>query len=60
MTEGPDHEIEVLEDDQTIPPRPEEFVADANRDAAPGPSLEEDGVRQDLSQPEPGHSAADE
>jgi hypothetical protein len=31
-----DHELEVLEDDQTVPPRPEEQVADA-RDGDPGP-----------------------
>jgi hypothetical protein len=31
MTERPDHELEVLEDDQTVPPRPEEEVADADR-----------------------------
>ena len=31
MSETPahDHELEVLEDDQTVPPRPEEEVADA-------------------------------
>lgn len=33
MTERPDHELEVLEDDQTVPPRPEEEVADADRQA---------------------------
>lgn len=31
MTEQPDHELEVLEDDQTVPPRPEEQIADAAR-----------------------------
>jgi predicted enzyme related to lactoylglutathione lyase len=35
MTERPDHELEVLEDDQTVPPRPEELIADASRDPAP-------------------------
>ena len=36
MTEQPDHELEVLEDDETIPPRPEEEIADAARiDATP-------------------------
>lgn len=30
MTERPDHELEVLEDDQSVPPRPEEEVADAD------------------------------
>lgn len=29
MTEQPDHEIADLEDDATIPPRPEEEIADA-------------------------------
>ena len=29
MSEQPDHEFEVLEDDQTVPPRPEELIADA-------------------------------
>lgn len=28
----PDHELEVLEDDETVPPRPEEAVADAERE----------------------------
>jgi hypothetical protein len=27
----PDHELEVLEDDETVPPRPEEEIADAAR-----------------------------
>jgi len=31
MTEQPDHELEVLEDDETVPPRPEEIIADASR-----------------------------
>ncbi len=29
MSEQPDHEIEELEYDQDVPPRPEEDVADA-------------------------------
>lgn len=29
MTEQPDHEFEVLEDDENVPPRPEELIADA-------------------------------
>ncbi|MEO6997622.1 MAG: hypothetical protein ABI112_06015 [Terracoccus sp.] len=29
MVEQPDHELEVLEEDQTVPPRPEEEIADA-------------------------------
>jgi hypothetical protein len=28
-TAAHDHEFEVLEDDQTVPPRPEEEIADA-------------------------------
>lgn len=28
---APDHELEVLEDDETVPPRPEEEVADVLR-----------------------------
>ncbi len=33
MTHTPDHELEVLEEDQTVPPRPEEQIADAREDA---------------------------
>ena len=29
MSQQPDHELEVLEDDETVPPRPEEVIADA-------------------------------
>jgi hypothetical protein len=29
MTQQPDHEIVDLEDDPTVPPRPEEEIADA-------------------------------
>lgn len=36
MSEQPDHEIELLEDDQTVPPRPEETIADAVREVEPG------------------------
>jgi hypothetical protein len=36
MTIHPDHEFEILEDDQDVPPRPEEQIADA-RDDAPLP-----------------------
>jgi hypothetical protein len=32
MSDQPDHELELLEDDETIPPRPEEDIADAVRD----------------------------
>ncbi|WP_207555860.1 hypothetical protein [Intrasporangium flavum] len=28
MSVQPDHELEVLEDDQNVPPRPEEQIAD--------------------------------
>jgi hypothetical protein len=31
MTEQPDHELAVLEVDQTVPPRPEEEIADVGR-----------------------------
>jgi len=31
MSVQPDHELEILEDDQTVPPRPEELIADASR-----------------------------
>jgi hypothetical protein len=33
MTEQPDHELSVLEVDQTVPPRPEEEIADVGRDS---------------------------
>lgn len=36
MSAQPDHEIETLEDDQTVPPRPEEVIADASRLAPEG------------------------
>jgi hypothetical protein len=29
MSTQPDHELEDLEDDQSVPPRPEETIADA-------------------------------
>jgi hypothetical protein len=38
-TAAHDHEFEVLEDDQTVPPRPEEEIADASTGAdEPDPS----------------------
>jgi hypothetical protein len=40
MTQQPDHELEVLEDDQTVPPRPEEAIADAARAEEAVPGLE--------------------
>ena len=33
MTEQPDHELSVLEVDQTVPPRPEEEIADVGRNS---------------------------
>ncbi|MGW5238219.1 hypothetical protein ACWEOW_04755 [Monashia sp. NPDC004114] len=38
MSEQPDHELEILEDDQTVPPRPEELIADAGTSAASLPT----------------------
>ena len=37
-TAAHDHELEVLEDDQTVPPRPEEQIADARDDEPPTPA----------------------
>ena len=34
-TAAHDHELEVLEDDQNVPPRPEEQIADARDDTEP-------------------------
>ncbi len=34
MNVQPDHELEVLEEDQTVPPRPEEAIADADHSRA--------------------------
>lgn len=45
-TAAHDHEFEVLEDDQTVPPRPEELIADA--------STRSDGPEVGLMPPEPG------
>jgi hypothetical protein len=33
MTEQPDHDLPVLEVDQTVPPRPEEEIADVAPDS---------------------------
>ena len=45
MSVQPDHEFEVLEFDQTVPPRPEEVIADAGRawesEAVPPPDGDE-------------------
>lgn len=35
MTVQPDHEFEVLEDDENVPPRPEEDIADADGEPLP-------------------------
>jgi hypothetical protein len=41
MSVPPDHELEVLEEDQTVPPRPEEAIADVDHsredEGTPGP-----------------------
>jgi hypothetical protein len=37
MTEQPDHELQVLEVDQTVPPRPEEEIADLGREPSSPP-----------------------
>lgn len=36
MTVQPDHEFEVLEDDENVPPRPEELIADIEDTEAVG------------------------
>jgi len=35
-----DHELEVLEEDQTVPPRPEEQIADARRNSTEADTTE--------------------
>lgn len=45
MSTHPDHELEELEDDSSVPPRPEEEVADSaryDRADAPSPGWEQD------------------
>lgn len=42
MAKRPDHELQVLEVDQTVPPRPEEEVADVGRYADPPEAPEAD------------------
>lgn len=42
MSERPDHELRVLEVDQTVPPRPEEDVADADAGSG-GTDVDRDG-----------------
>ena len=44
MTAQPDHELEILEDDQTVPPRPEEQIADAASAERPPDDSESDGA----------------
>lgn len=58
-TRQPDHELESLEEDQTIPPRPEELIADAGRiapESAADPATEP--AAEAVTEPvtEPGHS----
>lgn len=44
MTQQPDHEIVDLEDDPSVPPRPEEEIADATEPPA-RTAAGEDGAR---------------
>lgn len=44
-----DHELEVLEDDQSVPPRPEEQVADARDDDADAPASTSGDADDDAS-----------
>ena len=41
-TAAHDHELEILEDDQNVPPRPEEEIADARDDDTSTPAVQED------------------
>ena len=43
MTSQPDHELEVLEEDQNVPPRPEENIADVRDDSAETATTETTG-----------------
>ncbi|GGM81593.1 hypothetical protein GCM10009721_02530 [Terrabacter tumescens] len=43
-TAAHDHELEVLEEDQTVPPRPEEQVADARNSASSDADTEADAA----------------
>ncbi|HET7474912.1 MAG TPA: hypothetical protein VFJ97_02690 [Dermatophilaceae bacterium] len=47
----PDHELEVLEDDPSVPPRPEEEIADAAEVPEPGRSLDEIADEADADSP---------
>ncbi|NHC45283.1 hypothetical protein [Motilibacter aurantiacus] len=40
MSEQPDHELEELEEDSSVPPRPEEAVADAGQGHAGTPGVQ--------------------
>jgi hypothetical protein len=46
MSEMPahDHELEVLEEDQNVPPRPEEQIADIRDRPAPSGEQEDDSA----------------
>jgi hypothetical protein len=41
-TAAHDHELEILEDDQNVPPRPEEEIADARDDDTATPTSQQD------------------
>jgi len=45
-TAAHDHELEVLEEDQTVPPRPEEQIADARGELAAADVAEPPGPAQ--------------
>lgn len=47
MSDQPDHELEELEDDTRVPPRPEEVVADAGGDDSEG-SLDPEVTEQPI------------
>ncbi|NHC12892.1 hypothetical protein [Motilibacter deserti] len=40
MSQQPDHELEELEEDSAVPPRPEEVIADAGDDQARSPGVQ--------------------
>jgi len=44
MSVQPDHELEVLEDDQNVPPRPEEQIADVRDTPAAPPETADDAA----------------
>jgi len=44
MSVQPDHELEVLEDDQNVPPRPEEQIADVRDTPAAPPATADDAA----------------